>query len=199
MEQMTHGAPQTVSQYRREKFNSYFKFLDANQDGSIAADDFDIAARNMAGLSNASAEETDALKEALNGWWEMYRNGKKDVTEVPVPDAAQSIVTYVSTADPATAMKYTRLTHEKTFDLIDRNKGGVISPDELIIYYKSYGVHDEDVIESIFQKLDVDDDGLISREEFVEAHVAFWYSDDPENGCHFLYDVPKENTTFDTQ
>lgn len=188
---MSQPVQQPVSGYRRDKFLSYFKFLDSEKDGYIRKENYDDAVKNMARLSNASVEETESLVEVLIGWWKMYRDGKKDVKDVPIADAVKRSVVYVSTTDPAIAKKCTRLTHERMFDLINQSKDGVIYPKGLQTYYNSYGVHDAHFINDVFKRIDVRGNSVISREQFVEAHLAFWYSDDPESGCHFLFETPK--------
>lgn len=181
-----------ITDYRINKYWSYYKFVDANGDGVITKEDHELAVANMARLSNASSSESEYMQEYVLTWWNVYRGGK-DVAEVPLSEVVQRAVTYCTAEDLTAAKESTRICYANAFNFIDLDKNGFISEEELLIYYKSYGVHDADVIKNIFRKLDVDGDGVISREEFVEAHVAFWYSDDSENGCHFLYDVHKWN------
>lgn len=180
-----------VSEYRIKKFESYFNFLDSNNDGIISKEDHELAAQNMTVLSNGSSADATDLIATLMNWWGVQRIEDDEDAEISVAEAAQRIVTYCKTTDPEIAEKQTRSTYDRTFDFIDWNKDGVISHEELINYYKSYGVFDEEFITEVFDTIDVSGNVVISREDFVDAHVAFWHNDDPKNGCHLLYDVPK--------
>ncbi|XP_064597961.1 luciferin-binding protein-like [Liolophura sinensis] len=191
MAQMSTQATTGISDYRINKIRSYCKFLNANNDGFITKEDHELAVMNMAEVCNASTKEVEHMERTLTHWWEFYRGGKENVTKVPIPEVVQRAIAFCTTKDLTEAQNKTRAAHGQMFDLVDRNKDGSITAEELRIYYKSYRVHDEDFINAVFKRIDEDRDGLISREEYVEAHVAFWYSDDPENGCEYLYDVSK--------
>ncbi|XP_064597957.1 uncharacterized calcium-binding protein B0563.7-like [Liolophura sinensis] len=183
--------PLVVSDYRIKKFESYFNFLDTNNDGVIGKEDHELAAKNMTALSSGNVADAESLIATLMTWWGVQGTEDEEDAEITVAEAGQRIATYCRRTDPEIAEKQTRSTYDRTFDFIDWNKDGVISQEELMNYYKSYGVFDEDFITEVFEMIDVSGNGVISREDFVDAHVAFWYNDDPKNGFHVLYDVPK--------
>ncbi|XP_064597966.1 sarcoplasmic calcium-binding protein-like [Liolophura sinensis] len=188
---MAERSQQIMSDYRIKKFKSYFTLLDTNKDGFISKEDYEQVAENMAMLSGASPEEAEDMLAIAMFWWKNLSASKGMDAKIPISEALQNAIRYNSSTSPTIVSEKSRITHEKIFDLIDRNKDGFISPEELRMYYKSHEVHDEDFIRDIFHRIDVDGDGLISREELVTALSAFWLSDDPENGYGFIYDFPQ--------
>ncbi|XP_064597958.1 luciferin-binding protein-like [Liolophura sinensis] len=178
MAQMSTQASTGMSDYRINKIRSYSRFLDVNDDGFITKEDHELALKNMTELCNATPKDVEDMERIATFWWEFYRGGKKSVTKVPIPEVVQRAIAFCTTKDLTEAQNKTRADFGPIFDLVDRNKDGSITAEELRIYYKSYGVHDEDFINAVFKRMDEDRDGLISREEYVKAHVV-------------LYDVPK--------
>ena len=73
-----------------------------------------------------------------------------------------------------------------SFDLIDTDHDGAITAEE----YRSYLVAltvDEATAETAFPHLDLDGDGLLSRDEFVQLTEEYYTSDDPDAAGSWSY------------
>ena len=66
--------------------------------------------------------------------------------------------------------------HSILFDIIDLNKDGHISPEELKVYFKVIAPElSEAEVSKIFEVVDTNRNGVISREELVCASEDFFY------------------------
>jgi hypothetical protein len=65
-----------------------------------------------------------------------------------------------------------RATSDELFDEIDTDKNGTIEDHELLLHCVDKGMP-EGAIAQLFQKLDVDSDGHISREEWTEGFSLY--------------------------
>lgn len=71
------------------------------------------------------------------------------------------------------------------FDMADVNKDGHIDPKEFDWYLLFWGCVDEEDRKFSFKTIDVNNDGLISREEFRNASVKFFCDHEDNDGKHF--------------
>ena len=66
------------------------------------------------------------------------------------------------------------------FDIIDQDKNGVITLDELKMRMKAFGMP-EDAAKPFLEMTDTNKNGVIERKEFHEAEFNFWFGDiDPK-------------------
>ena len=70
--------------------------------------------------------------------------------------------------------------------MIDTDADGVITLEEFKLYRKFANIGEEQA-KAVFDAIDTNSDGKISRDEFTEAVVYFYCYCDPANPCNFLY------------
>lgn len=79
--------------------------------------------------------------------------------------------------------------HNALFNLLDVNRDGHISRDELKAYHQTLGRADDSFIDRLFRKLDDNHDGLVGKQELVKARMSFWRSQDVDSGYEIMYDL----------
>lgn len=128
MAKVSQRAPNVVSDYRINKFKAYYKVLDANNDGVISKEDFELVAKNMARLSQASPGEAEDMLQTMMIWWKMLSAEKGYDAKIPVSVAAKNAAMHCRFTDSTETLEKNCASYQKMFDLIDRNKDGFISP-----------------------------------------------------------------------
>ncbi|XP_064597475.1 uncharacterized protein LOC135463941 [Liolophura sinensis] len=74
------------------------------------------------------------------------------------------------------------------FDIMDEDHDNLISLGKWRDHYKRLGVKNEEFVRSTFAKMDTDNDGFISRQEFDYA-IKMYVKHDPDNDYSFLYTI----------
>ena len=72
------------------------------------------------------------------------------------------------------------------FDAIDENADGRISAAEYRQLIEAWNGCETDTDE-VFPLLDVDGDGQLSRQEFVDLWAEFWAGDDPDSAGTWVF------------
>ncbi len=164
-----------ASELQRRKTAVVFDAMDRDGDGFLHREDFAaLAARwtENRGLRPGSPA-ADRLTSIMLGWWDTLvtasdtdRDGRITIDEVlVVVDQLAADTTPV--AATARAM----------FEAIDANDDGRIDAAEYRQLIETWNGAPTDTDE-VFPLLDLDGDGHVSEEEFVELWTEFWAGDD---------------------
>lgn len=174
--------------FLKKKYRAYFNFLDIFNEGSITKATFDQICENLCRAYKACPESVEMLKSEVPKWWIHYqdiaRNGK--VTMQQYLDVIQSCF-----SNPATFQLYKDNVvrgNEIVFSIIDANKDGNISVQELRKYYSAFGCADEKFLDKVFRTIDTNKNGLISKEEFTDIFYKYFFIGDIGSGCEYLFD-----------
>lgn len=180
-----------LSDLQKKKLTVYFNSLDADRNAVIQKQDFEqhvgyvVAARNAEPGSAtynwvynkwmkewarlATFADTDQNGEVtLEEWFDFHEKElKTDQPYWKIPEEA---------GGPTP--------QEFLFDILDRDGDGVIGWHEYSLFLTAYAVKEE-LHETIFQKLDLDKDGAISRDEWITLADQF-YADDADAPGNWL-------------
>jgi juvenile hormone diol kinase len=177
-----------LSDALRDRFITVLRFWDADRDGAIEESDYEVAAGRIAGLGGLKPNSTEYEQlhsQLVNGGWQLMRqfdsNGDGRVT---VEEALKGFDALH--ADP---QRYREVIVEpaySSFDLIDTDHDGRITAEEHRAYLIALSV-DEATAETAFEHLDLNGDGFLSREEFVQLIDEFYTSDDPDVAGGWFY------------
>ena len=170
-----------LSDALRDRLITVLGIWDADDDGAIEESDYAIAAGRIASLSGlepGSEEYEELHRQLVNGGWQLLRQFDTD------GDGRVSIEEALAGFDGLhdDAQRYHEVIVEPSysvFDLIDTDHDGRITADEHRAYLLALTV-DEAIADVAFEHLDLDGDGYVSRDEFVQLMAEFFTSEDPD-------------------
>lgn len=185
-----------LSDVLRGRLIAVLGLWDADGDGAIEESDYAVAASRMAGRSGlepGSAEYEQLHRQLVRGGWELLRQFDSDGDgQVTIEEALEGF-----DGLHADEQRFREVIVEpsfSSFDLIDTDHDGAITAEE----YRSYLVAmtvDEATAETAFAHLDLDGDGLLSRDEFVQLMEEYFTSDDPDAVAGWLFGKSPSDAT----
>jgi Ca2+-binding EF-hand superfamily protein len=177
-----------MTELQRIKQVHYFDVLDYNDDGVLEKQDFvDIADRlaEMRDYDEGSSRHTAVRQEILRMWTNARAlSGKEGKAEITLEDWLAHEQKVIDSN--VLVHSYVQGIARAIFDILDANNDGVISEDEYLKFFRSFKGDAEDG-EIAFQKLDDEDKGYLTRQEFLDAVTEFHLSDDPDARGNWLF------------
>jgi len=169
-----------------EKKRHYFKLTDSNRNGFVTKSDFDELASHLINVSHAQGGKADKIRAIFNEIWTgtyepLATDGKLDFDHY--------IAAVKKKALKGDRTSFTEDAYHEFFDLFDFDGDGFINLEEFKLFHKAYKIHPLDS-EPVFNILDKDQDGRISRKEFIDAGVDFHQCEVETPAMHmygFLY------------
>jgi len=158
----------------QQKMRTMATRLDTDKNGHLTMKDFDVIADRYEELGNVSVDKNRHIRLLLTKFWDQYLSPLAKGLPITPEVYADSLIQQgkkemgKSFADPSIF-----------FDVMDLNDDGFISIDEFILSRKILGI-DEKMAMDMFKAIDADNDGKLSREEYMVADELFRTS---ENEC----------------
>ncbi|WP_329459323.1 EF-hand domain-containing protein [Streptomyces sp. NBC_01497] len=172
-----------ASVFQERKLKGIFAAFDADGDGYLREEDFRALVVRWSRLPGVGpgTELRGRVETLLMGWWaallevgDANGDGAIDMSELlALVDKLPVMVGSVT----ATA--------ETVFDAVDANDDGVISPEEHRRLVETWNGRPVDMT-GVFELLDLNGDGHLSRDEFALLWRQFWMSDDPVEPGNWL-------------
>ena len=185
-----------LSDVLRDRLITVLTFWDADGDGAIEESDYAVAAARMAGRGGfgpGSPEYEQLHSELIRGGWHLLRQFDSDGDgRVTIEEALQGFDGLYEDQQ-----RFREVIVEpafSSFDLIDVDHDGAITAEEHCSFLVAVGI-DEATAKTAFVHLDLDGDGLLSREEFVQLTEEYYTSDDPDAVGGWLYGKPPSAAT----
>lgn len=171
-----------LTDLQKRKLTRFFKVWDADGDGVITTKDPEQVAQNLAelrGLKPGSPEH-----EAFYSGFMLYQNDflqSVDLDESGEVTLEEWLGYHEEMLQDETRFESTALMEiEIMFALMDQDGDGIITLEEYGRWMRALRIGEEDLTEKVFQKLDLNGDGTLSKEEVLQLTREFFYSDDPE-------------------
>ena len=177
-----------LTDLQAKKLTRYFQVYDITDDGRIESSDFERVIENVRVLRGASERSLDgnglrqaymAFGAALSASADSDGDGGIDLDEwlaygqIALEDDAR----YEAEVEAIT---------NHLFPVFDTDEDGEIGPDEFADFYGVFGLGGN-LARSIFVELDANNDGVISRDEFLEIGRQFYRSDDRGSAGNMLF------------
>ena len=181
------------------KAKYHFGLIDKDNNGYIEIGD---VMREMAmiaeltGLEEGSSKY-ETLKANQLGWWEhIVQVGDKNQDErisfeewIQFEEELFTAIALAAGQTPNEPLEALKESGRFWFEIADADGNGEISQAEHKNILVAWGGKEEEAA-SCFQKLDLNGDGVISKDEFVKAMNEFFLSNDPEAPGNYLFGNP---------
>lgn len=161
-----------ASELQRRKTAVVFSAMDVDSNGFLDRADFAaLTARwtENRGLAPDS-EQADRLSSIMMGWWEALLAASDSDERVTLDEVLRVVDHLAQDPEPVVA------TATAMFEAIDENGDGRIDAAEYRQLIETWNGTATDTDE-IFHLLDLDGDGHVSEDEFVELWTEFWAGD----------------------
>lgn len=156
---------------------TYFKLMDVNGNGVLSLLDYETIADRFIELQGDSSN-SEVIRTLFQNLFHNFVVGGSTLganTTIGEEEFINNAAKAVSVIE--SAIEAGRRKNEVFFDLVDTNHSGKISYEEYRQYLAIYsGGDDPDRAKKAFESLDVDGHGSITRTEFIEGHVRYWFT-----------------------
>lgn len=178
-----------ASDFRRRKYVAFFDHLDINRDGIIDRSDWDRYAQVIREEKGWSADEPqlEALIESTGAWWESMRKAfgvtdDQGLTLNHFVGFCNQIADELRAggAPPQWAVDMCLQAHQ----VLDITGSGTVDADEYALWLRAIGSKADPA--EVFGKLDLNGDGVVSRDEMMTLFGQFFVSEDPDDPGNYL-------------
>lgn len=169
-----------------KKLTRYFQVIDIDDDGEIRARDFERITENVRILhGDDGSTEQNGLEAAYRDRWQRLRSADGDGDGGVDIDEWLAFWGGILADDAAFELEVQTVT-DRFFTIFDLDEDEVIGVREFVDFYGIFGLP-VTLAETIFEALDANEDGAITRAEFLDATREFYRSDDVEARGNFLF------------
>lgn len=172
-----------ASTFQERKLKGVFAAFDADGDGYLREEDFRALVDRWSRLPGVGpgTELRTRVEALLMGWWAaLLETGDAN------GDGAVDLGELLALVDKLPAMVAdVSATAHLVFDAVDTDGDGVISPEEHRRLVETWSGRSMDLT-GVFELLDLNGDGHLSRAEFAVLWRQFWMSDDPVEPGNWL-------------
>lgn len=178
-----------LTDLQKRKFTRSFYCLDADRDGYLEQSDFETILSNMAavrGLRPGSPEYAALQEGVMSIWQNVLKQGDADGDGRCTLDEWLSMQVE-NLSNPERYRKYNVDNARLFFDLMDLDGDGQVGLNEWISFYHAFCRLPESVARESFARLDLNQDGILSREEIIELLRQFHYGNDPDAPGNWIF------------
>lgn len=175
-----------LSEFQTLKLRHYFNVLDFDSNGLLEEDDFIGVGENLAillGYDYDAAEFVEVQEVFKKHWHDIHSSmgmGSRQVTlEQWLAFADEMLVN-------RTEASFVKQWIFDMISLFDTDKDELISMMEYVDFFVAYRIEVRYSAKS-FRRLDLNNDGFISKEELVSAINQFFTSDHPDDAGNWLF------------
>ena len=171
-----------LTDLQKRKLTRFFNVWDTDGNGVITTKDPEQVAQNLAELQ--SLERGSPEHENFYSGFTAYQNDflkAVDVDESGRVTLEEWLAYHEKMLQDEKRFEGTALMAiEVMFSLMDRNRDGMIALEEYGEWMKALRIAEQDITAEVFRKLDLNENGTLSKEEILQLTREFFYSDDPD-------------------
>lgn len=175
-----------LTDLQARKLTRYFQVYDIDDDGKIEASDFERIVENVRLLHGADGRDADSLRDAYMTWWDQLR-ASADYDRDRGVDLDEWLAYWqiVLEDDGRYEAEVEGITG-RLLSVFDLDEDGTIGPPEFRDFYGIFGLA-VSLADSVFETLDLDADGRITRAELLTISRQFFRGDDAEAPGNLLF------------
>lgn len=177
-----------LSDLQTKKLTRYFQVYDIDDDGRIDAADFERVVENVRVLRGSDDRSSDyrSLREAYMGRWEALKSSADGDGDGGVDIDEWLAYWQLALEDDARYEAEATAITDRLFSVFDLDEDDRIGPAEFADFYGVFGLG-TDLAATVFDTLDSDGDGVITRDELLEISRQFYRGDDVAAAGNVLF------------
>ncbi len=168
-----------LSEFRKQKVIRMFEFYDVNENGQIEYNDIIKICNNFCYefMWEENGEEDKYFRAVFNNLWkQLLKNA--DANEDDLISLNEFLASYeVALVDDTSFEAYTKPFWDVIYDVLDPHKIGYIAKQDYINFYRAFR-NSEKAAEKAFIAMDLNSDGIISKNELYRNFYNFHMSED---------------------
>jgi len=180
-----------LTNLQKRKFTRLFELYDSENKGFIDRDTFTRLVKDLAlerGWLYSDTEYDLLWNKWMNFWETIYRYGDMDENNRLTISEFLIAFDYIINEMKDSFERVLIQVPYYLFQVHDTNQDGVISKEEYKSFLTSIGSGlDEETIDRLFLKIDLDGNKVITKDEFNKIVHQFYFSDDEEDAGNYLY------------
>lgn len=177
-----------LSEFQTQKLKKLFRFFDADGNQLIEPEDMDIIAEQFRQIFSWTIGDEDDRKfrGALKKYWRRLMMGTETAqdTNVSLDDFLKAYQRNLSSQ--ANYEEFVKPFIDHIFPAIDTNKDDLLQPSEFAHLYEGFRNPKEEAAK-VFQKLDLNGDGTLSKDEIYQHFYDFHFSEDKTAAGNFFF------------
>ena len=179
-----------LSSWQQEKLGFLFDLFDNNGDGRLEENElFTVVDRLW--LETGWPENSRVVRHVQSRWKAMTASLFRERSSLTREHWLEALAQILSRdrENRVKAESYRGPVEEfaqMLFMLLDRDRNGEIALEEFLLLFYAIGQRDEEA-EEIFQRLDLDGDGALSKREIEDLALEFFHSPKPGNSGDWLF------------
>lgn len=171
------------SEFQRHKISNVFHLMDTDHNGVLEESDFAALAERWA--SYREGTDRHLVQALMMGWWAtLLAASDEDADPAKGEVSLEGTLRVVDRLGDMTSS--VEGTAKAMFEIIDENGDDLISAEEynrLIEVWNGFPIDTD----TTFSLLDLNDDGYLTKEEFILLWTQFWVGDNPDEPGTWMF------------
>ncbi|MFI0237995.1 EF-hand domain-containing protein [Streptomyces sp. NPDC016845] len=178
-----------MTELRTRKYERWFHAADVDGDGAITRQDVVLMSERYVQARGMLPDSPQArqMYETMHRFWESVIAPFDTDKDDRVTSAEMTQAFAASFRDRARYPEELAPVADHFFDLADSDGDGAITRTEFTHIFGSTGRADDGECAEVFNALDLDTSGALSRAEYHKAASEFFYGDDPDAPANHLF------------
>jgi len=154
------------------KIRNFHNRFDANRDGKLFQEDFDLIAERLIQSAALTGKEAENTKKYFSDIWKMYF----DPTGAGGAASADDFIENLIGVGKQQILETCFNVFNRFYKGMDTNGSGLVSLKEYCSFFYILGMSEE-LAEQSFAALDTNGDSVISRGEFIQATAEYFFEE----------------------